>query len=452
MFSLSLSILLLFTGVNSIPQITIVNNSSYYVDIDELHTFVTRCVVDYTMSFDIYLSKPIIIYIQDIVKLPTGKVVRAYAEHNQTHYIIYTSTLNQHILAHELVHCFQYEKWNDLFSIANRYEWFIEGFADAVPIYLYRSTPVINHRLMTWKGFLYNTSGEDSYMFRQLFLALFHKYGFKNICQKYFRIRFFDVNPFYKLIDRRELSSFLLYYYDMFTPVNITIQQYRYPIKPTGSITIYYEKFNPLYILHLNISNVEIKYIDKGNPQYLYHTIAWNGEKGYAYILLGNNHITIINLDTETSIWLYYSDKINENTDKLTIVNPHLFQQLYTSNIFHKIDTTTNTSQILSDRIENISQQLIILQTYVIKLNQTLNKYQDLQEKYEILQSKYNQLQSNVTELYNQQQIIRQKYQKQLEDMQKQYQDLRQYVDYMFILLIIVTCITVGYLLIRSIL
>jgi len=429
--------------IENIPTIQVINLSSSYINIDEIHTYITKCVVDYTMNFNIHLSKPIAIYIKDIVKLPTGKVVRAYTEQNQTHYIIYTSTTNKHILAHELVHCYQYEKWNDLFSIANRYEWFIEGFADAIPIYLYNTTPVIYKPLKSWRGFLYNTTNEDSYMFRQLFLALFQKYGFKTICQKYFRIKFFNINPLYKLVEKKDLLTFLKYYYTLYPPTEITKLQYRYPIKPTGAIKIIYENFEAVKFIHLNISTIQINYVDNGEPKYMYHCILWKEDRGGSgYILLGNDFIEIINTG-DKNIWLYFSESIG-NESKIIIVNPHLFQQLTSTGIFYNIEQQDNNTKVY-EYLNNITTLLERFNNTINNLNVSWrNKYQKLESEYKLLEAKYERLLTNMSILEERYEKDLTGYREEIDKLKTELNSLREYNNYLLYAVIIMIVVVVG--------
>jgi len=299
--------------IDCCPNIIVVNESHRNVDVNTVLLTVEEIVAKYSNVTGIVLSKPIVVRIRD--KVYIGRYVVAYTEEKDKYYQIVTSSTSLHVLAHELFHIFQYERWHRfLDGMAEKYNWFVESMPDAVPIYLFNTSPIIHNSLETYLGFRkthWFKSSRRDYVLRIFWLKLFEKYGFKSVLQRYFNVCRDDLNPLQQMFNTSEIADILSYfYYDCNIIDNRSIYHYvpRPYIYSFGAICIYSDRNVTLYVnstynvyYTINIEsklNATIKYIDK-----------MNNHKGNIpiYIVAEKNFIKIYLINTLNATIFWYT-------------------------------------------------------------------------------------------------------------------------------------------------
>jgi len=261
----------LFSFFETYPNIIVLNDSHRKIDVNNVVSTITYVIDRYTNVTGIILSKPIVVRIKDRVYI--GRYVTAYTEERDKYYQIITSSISLHVLAHELFHIYQYERWHRfLDSMAEKYNWFIESMTDAVPIYLFNTSPIIHNSLDTYLGFREShwfKSSKRDYVLRIFWLKLFEKYGFKNILERYFNVYRDDLNPLQQMFNFTELTDVLSYFYYSCDMVDKRSIYYYVPrpylysfgavcIESDKNISIYVNASPRIYYVRNIISNISI--------------------------------------------------------------------------------------------------------------------------------------------------------------------------------------------------
>ena len=191
------------------------NVSYFFVNVDVNKTKVEETVkkiIDvYSLSFGFGLKYPLHFYVADKLDFPAT----AYTYFDGEKIVLKTKYVNIHIFAHELVHAFQFSRWGrKVYSFSEKYEWFIEGFADAVPVYLFHTTPlfyakhidscngIVGEYPPPWTDPL---SSKKKYVARIFFLYLF-RIDFKDTLKRYWGVENARVNPFHQMYPSFRLS------------------------------------------------------------------------------------------------------------------------------------------------------------------------------------------------------------------------------------------------------
>jgi len=261
-----------FTPCLEPAQIIIIVDDGIKIDEKRFKDLVLTIISTYSENFNLTLDKPLIIHITKNIRFKC----LAYTEYRKDSYFIVTKTINFHVIAHELVHVFQYIRWKKkLDGIAEKWNWFVEGFADSIPIFLFNTTPVVSYaKLDTWNGLLnqyphplLDRNINKPYYTRIFFLYLF-KINFTDTVKRYFSINDEDINPFHQMfinntIRREILKQFWLNH----TQYISTYKYYFYRpfIKYTGAEAIilpskYKIITNTSCIIVVNINNTFIPY------------------------------------------------------------------------------------------------------------------------------------------------------------------------------------------------
>lgn len=259
MISILLIIVLHSSSLTSF-SIIVRNKSSRHIDIEKITRIISDIVNDYIDVFNLGLSKPLIVDIVDRCDYPCI----AYTTERDNYYYIQTSSLWRFVLAHELVHIFQFEWYhNRLGSISwNGYEWYIESMADAIPIYLYNYSPIwiqyysyngiINKMLPMFLG-----GNRECYARRILFLWLFNH----NVsCEQILKLKCID-NPFIELYPYNWSKMLVYFWLDNYRYVYKIYPQYHYIPRIAFSGSLYIKTMNVLNLsIYGNQSDIVLLY------------------------------------------------------------------------------------------------------------------------------------------------------------------------------------------------